>query len=138
MRLFVIAVAGAVALGYLRGGRLRAIVDLPYPALWLIWEMASPAGKSQGLAIDNLSFSALAWPSGMLAPRLEAQVSGNKLLLSCPTLAGVSYQAQYKTNLTSSPWLPLGGAVLGGGSSITFTNDVILSDQSFFRVIGVP
>ena len=34
----------------------------PGAALWLVWEMASPAGKSQGLAIDNLSFSASAWP----------------------------------------------------------------------------
>ena len=30
----------------------------PGAALWLVWEMADPAGKAQGLAIDNLSFSA--------------------------------------------------------------------------------
>ena len=41
----------------------------PGAALWLVWEMASPAGKSQGLAIDNLSFSASVWPTGMF-PRL--------------------------------------------------------------------
>ena len=32
---------------------------VPGAALWLVWEMASPAGKSQGLGIDNLSFSSV-------------------------------------------------------------------------------
>ncbi len=30
----------------------------PGAALWLVWTMADPTGKAQGLAIDNLSFSA--------------------------------------------------------------------------------
>jgi len=30
----------------------------PGTALWIVWEMADPTGKAQGLAIDNLSFSA--------------------------------------------------------------------------------
>ncbi len=30
----------------------------PGAALWLVWEMADSSGKAQGLAIDNLSFSA--------------------------------------------------------------------------------
>jgi hypothetical protein len=38
---------------------------VPGAALWLVWEMADASGKSQGLAIDNLSFSASAWPTGM-------------------------------------------------------------------------
>jgi hypothetical protein len=111
---------------------------VPGAALWLVWEMASPAGKSQGLGIDDLRFSASVWPSGMSAPALGAQVSGTNLLLSCPTIAGLSYQVQYKTNLTIAPWLPLGGAIPGNGDSITFTNDMTLSAQSFYRVVVVP
>jgi hypothetical protein len=39
----------------------QPILDWPSDAaLWLVWEMASAAGKSQGLAIDNFSFSATA------------------------------------------------------------------------------
>ena len=34
----------------------------PGGALWLVWEMASAAGSSQGLAIDNLTFSATVSP----------------------------------------------------------------------------
>jgi len=111
---------------------------VPGAALWLVWEMASPAGKSQGLGIDNLSLSASVWPSGMSAPALGVQVSGTNLLLSCSTIAGLSYQVQFKTNLTTAPWLPLGGAILGDGGSITFTNDMTHSGQSFYRVIVVP
>ena len=50
----------------------------------------------------------------------------------------MSYRVQYKTNLTTAPWLPLGGAKLGNGGSITFTNDMTLSDQGFYRLIVVP
>jgi hypothetical protein len=34
----------------------------PGTALWLVWLMADPTGKGQGLAIDNLSFSAAQLP----------------------------------------------------------------------------
>jgi hypothetical protein len=43
----------------------------PGAALWLIWRMPDAAGKAQGLGIDNLSFSASVWPSGMRLPPLE-------------------------------------------------------------------
>ena len=43
----------------------------PGAALWLVWEMADSSGKAQGLAIDNLSFSA--WSDSMnTAPVLAA------------------------------------------------------------------
>ena len=32
-------------------------------ALWLTWQTATAAGSSQGIAIDNLSFSAVPEPS---------------------------------------------------------------------------
>lgn len=74
----------------------------------------------------------------MTAPTLGAQVSGTNLLLSCQTIAGLSYQVQYRTNLTTAPWLPLVAAILGNGGSITLTNDMTLSGQGFYRVIVVP
>ena len=110
----------------------------PGAALWLVWEMASPAGKAQGLGIDNLSFSASVWPAGMTAPRLAAQLSGANLLLSCPTLAGLSYQVQYQTNLTSVPWLSLGAAAPGTGGTLTFTNAPPVSGPCFYRLMVLP
>ena len=50
----------------------------PGTALWLVWSMADAAGKGQGLAIDNLSFSAFARPS------LGITVTGGNLTLSWP------------------------------------------------------
>ncbi|HEX4121550.1 MAG TPA: lamin tail domain-containing protein, partial [Verrucomicrobiae bacterium] len=52
----------------------------PGAALWLVWEMASSTGKSQGLGIDNLAFSAIA-----LNPvAVTVQASGTNFVLSWP------------------------------------------------------
>jgi hypothetical protein len=109
----------------------------PGAALWLVWEMADSTGKAQGLGIDNLSFSASVFPTGMVSPPLGVQVSGNNLFLSCPTLAGFSYQWQYKTNLTNS-WLPLGAPVPGTGVTITVTNSLTAAAQCFYRLAILP
>jgi hypothetical protein len=110
----------------------------PGTALWLVWEMASPAGKSQGLAIDNLSFSATVWPAGMPAPSLSALASGTNFLFSCPTFVGLNYQFQYKTNLNQTAWLPLGGPIPGTGLPITVTNSLTTPAQCFYRVTIRP
>jgi hypothetical protein len=55
----------------------------PGAALWLVWEMADPGGKAQGLAIDNLSFSAVAAPN--TAPVLAA--ISNRVVTLGQTLA---------------------------------------------------
>ena len=55
----------------------------PGAALWLVWEMADPGGKSQGLAIDNLSFSAVSAPN--TAPMLAA--ISNRVVTLGQTLA---------------------------------------------------
>ena len=107
-------------------------------ALWLVWEMASPAGKSQGLAIDNLSFSASTWPPGMAVPLLSAGVSGPNLVFSCPSYVGLSYQVQSTTNLAATAWLPLSGATPGTGGTLTFTNTPPNSGQNFYRVVVTP
>lgn len=44
----------------------------PGAALWLVWEMADPTARAQGLGIDNLSFSASATASANTAPTLGA------------------------------------------------------------------
>ncbi len=61
-------------------------------ALWLAWEMVSSAGKSQGLAIDNLSFSATAQAS-LSTVSMTAQATGADVVLNWPGLIGQMYQA---------------------------------------------
>jgi len=133
------AVDGTAALNQTNLGVFNQVITnwAPGAALWLVWEMASPAGKSQGLAIDNLSFSASVFPTGMVSPPLGVQASGTNLLLSCPSLAGLSYQWQYKTNLTDS-WLPLGAPIPGTGAPIIVTNSLTVAAQSFYRLMILP
>jgi hypothetical protein len=133
-------VDGTVALNQTNLGVFNQVITnwSPGAALWLVWEMASSAGKSQGVAIDNLSFSASVWPAGMSCPPLLAQAGGTNLLLSCPTIAGLSYQVLYTTNLTGAPWLPLGAVVSGTGGPVTFTNRLNPSSEGFYRLRLLP
>jgi regulation of enolase protein 1 (concanavalin A-like superfamily) len=110
----------------------------PGSALWLVWEMASATGKSQGLGIDNLSFSASVWPGGMTLPPLGARASGTNLLLSCPSFAGLNYQVQYRTNLLQGSWRPLGAPIAGTGGPMTFTNSLVASPQGYYRLSILP
>jgi len=111
---------------------------VPGAALCLVWEMASADGKSQGLAIDNLSFSASAWPTGMSSPRLLAELNGTNLVLSVPSIAGLRYEMQFRTNLTSAPWLPMSAVIPGTGAPLTFTNSLAPFAECFYRLMVEP
>jgi hypothetical protein len=102
-------------------------------ALWLVWEMADSAGKAQGLAIDNLSFSALTQAASPPVP-LEFELTGQSLVISWPSLANQTYQIEYKDNLRETNWTVLGNVLSGTGGTLMTTNDVTSSAQKFFRL----
>jgi hypothetical protein len=110
----------------------------PGAALWLVWQMADPTGKGQGIAIDDLTFSASLWSTGLSSPPLSALASGTNFLLSCPTITGLRYQFQYKTNLDAASWLPLGAPIPGTGGPITVTNSLTDCAQCFYRLTIQP
>ncbi len=110
----------------------------PGAALWLVWQMTDPTGKGQGMAIDNLTLSASLWSTGLTSPPLTALASGTNFLLSCPTLAGFSYQFQYTTNLSAASWFPLGAPIPGTGAPITVTNSLAPFAQCFYRLSIQP
>ena len=95
--------------------------------------MASPTGKAQGLAIDNLTFSATSVPT-LNQTSLTAQASGTNVILSWPGLPGQTYQVQYKTNLTDALWLPLTTLLPGTGASLSLTNTLGAASQRFYRL----
>jgi hypothetical protein len=65
----------------------------PGAALWLVWRMADPAAKGQGLAIDDLAFSA-STPAPTVPTALVIRVSGTNVLLSwSEAAAGYGLQA---------------------------------------------
>jgi hypothetical protein len=135
-----VAVDGTALLNQTSLGVTNQVITnwAPGAALWLVWEMADSTGKSQGLGLDNLSFSASIWPAGMLSPSLTAQPAGTNLLLSWPTIAGLSYQVEYKTNLTAASWMPLGNPVPGTGAPLIFTNTPAASEQGYYRLKILP
>jgi CotH kinase protein/Lamin Tail Domain len=113
----------------------QVIVDWPPgAALWLVWEMADSTGKAQGLAIDNLSFSASDQPSHPPGLSLGVQLSDGDLLVSWSSSLGTTYQMQSTTDLNSGLWLPLGAPLPGTGGVLTSTNAVSGEGQRFFRL----
>ncbi|MGA2247637.1 MAG: lamin tail domain-containing protein, partial [Verrucomicrobiota bacterium] len=103
----------------------------PGTALWLVWQMTDSTGKAQGLAIDNLSFSANEAP-----PMVNASIAGTGLSLNWQTVLGQSYQIEYKNNLTDPAWTALGTPISGTGGFISVTNNAALAIQRFFRIIA--
>jgi hypothetical protein len=99
--------------------------------------MASPTGKAQGLAIDNLSFSATA-QAALNTVSMTAQASGANVVLSWPGLIGQAYQVQYKTNLTDRAWLPLHAPAQGTGAGLSLTNNLGGAPQRFYRLAILP
>jgi len=109
----------------------QAISDWPPgAALWLVWQMPDATGKAQGLAIDNLSFSA----SLPLSVPLTVQAAGTNFLLNWRGAAGQSYQLEYKNNLADPAWTPVGNPLTGGGGVLTLTNSTGTSSQRYFRL----
>jgi len=102
----------------------------PGAALWLVWRMTDSTGKAQGLAIDNLNFSATA----PLPVPLDIQTSGTNLIFSWPGESGQTYQLEYTDDLMSPMWTPVGTPIMGNGGSLTTTNGFDSSGQRFFRL----
>ncbi|HEY5233368.1 MAG TPA: lamin tail domain-containing protein [Verrucomicrobiae bacterium] len=102
----------------------------PGAALWLVWQMTDSAGSAQGLAVDNLSFSA----SVPVPVPLNLQIVGTNLIFNWTGIPGQIYQLEYKTNLTDPVWIPQGSPITGNGGMLTTTNDFGASSQRFFHL----
>jgi uncharacterized protein YfiM (DUF2279 family) len=66
----------------------------------------------------------------------SVSVSGTqKYVVSCPTIAGQTYQLEYTTdNLASPKWTPLGTPFAGTDGIVAVTNSMSVTPQCFFRV----
>jgi hypothetical protein len=93
----------------------------PGAALWLIWEDAATTGKSQGLAIDNLSFAASPQPAMAVAPSLAIQAAGTNVMISWP-VSGAGFILQQSASVSqSSGWSAVSQGVVVTGASNTVT-----------------
>ena len=99
--------------------------------------MTDPTGKAQGLAIDNLSFSATGQATALPIP-LSFQTTPTNLMLSWTGAAGLTYQVEYKDDLAAPAWTVLGSPVTGTGAELSFTSDFTQSSRRFYRLKIVP
>jgi hypothetical protein len=108
----------------------QAITSWPAgAALWLVWEMASPTGTSQGMGVDNLSFSASTAP---IIPTLGIVSSGSNVTLYWPAVA-VGFTLQGNPDLRqSNGWFSVGPATLSNDLNLV-TIPMTPSNQ-FFRL----
>jgi hypothetical protein len=88
----------------------------PGTALWLVWSMADATGRGQGLAIDNLTFSASA------RAVLAVQAAGANLILSWP------YGELQSSSNAAGPFSTL----IGVASPLT---NVPAGTRQFYRVV---
>src|SRR6202142_3881683 len=72
-------------------------------------------------------------------PRLQdIKISGNGFSFTLPTLAGQTYQTEYKNELSDTNWTPLNDPITGTGASLAITNNLGNFQQRFFRIRILP
>ena len=84
-------------------------------------------------ALDNVSVM----PAPVPAIQALAPVNGS-IQLAWTALPGVQYQVQYKTNLTQTGWINLGGIITATKNPMTFSNNIGSDPQRFYRVVLLP
>ncbi|HZM03621.1 MAG TPA: protease pro-enzyme activation domain-containing protein [Candidatus Saccharimonadales bacterium] len=87
--------------------------------------------------LDDVSLTALTLPTPQFGSAAETT---NGLTLTWPTVAGLVYQVQYTTDLTTTNWLNLGAAMTANTNSLTVT-DTNINDptsQRFYRLLEYP
>jgi hypothetical protein len=64
----------------------------------------------------------------------DIKTSGHWFSFTLPTLAGRSYQPEYKIDLNDTDWTPLGAPIMGTGAFLVLTNELGDFQQRFFRI----
>lgn len=83
-----------------------------------------------GPVIDDVSVEAT-------APSLAIRLS--QVELSWKTLDGVTYQVQYRSELTANLWTDLGAAIMGDGGTKSFTDAIVPEQpQRYYQVVTRP
>jgi hypothetical protein len=118
----------------------HAITNWPAgAALWLVWQMTDATGKAQGLAIDNLSFSATAEETSTNSPVvLNLQTSpSSPFVISWPASAN-GYQLYSATNLEPPVvWTPV--SAKASETNGTFYLPILPTNAGqFFRLSTSP
>ena len=99
---------------------------------------ASDAGNYHAVITNNYgsAASALAVLTVGGPPVFQAvTLSGGAINLSWTATAGLTYQAQYKTDLTRTNWINLGAPIMATHSTVTASDVAPTGPQRFYRVV---
>jgi hypothetical protein len=64
--------------------------------------------------------------------------SGNEVVLSWKSLAGLTYQVQYSTSLTGTNWIGLTNGIPGIHGATSFKDTSASGSRRFYRVVLLP
>jgi hypothetical protein len=104
----------------------------PGAALWLSWQMLDATGKGQGLAIDDLTFSATS-SSTVLVPQLSIQAAATNVVVSW-LVSGDTFVLQANSDLSlPAGWTtaPQQVVITNGTNTVTIP---IGPSQQFYRL----
>jgi hypothetical protein len=98
---------------------------------------ASDAGNYQAVITNNYGSVASAAAALTVGGPVFKTVtlSGAAITLSWTAVAGLTYQAQYKTNLTRTNWTNLGAPITAVSSLVTASDVAPTDRQRFYRVV---
>lgn len=88
--------------------------------------IASPRGSNGGGIVPAPAISGV------------AIVNGNQVRFSVSTVAGKSYQVEFKDNWNTAAWQPLGGPRIATGGSFEVSDSQLNGQQRFYRIIVQP
>jgi hypothetical protein len=120
-------------------------------ALWLVWQQTNSAGSSQGLAIDNLSFSAASvLPATVITPlnitagsmNIVGSGASATVQFSFTNTPGLSFSVLATNNFAApkATWPVVGQAVESpaGSGSYQYTNLVPVGNSQMFYLLRQP
>lgn len=71
----------------------------------------------------------------LLPPQASIGRDGNNISLTFDTIAGRTYQVQYKNNLNDAEWLPMNAPLVAAGSTLGITDTIGGEPQRFYRIV---
>jgi hypothetical protein len=75
----------------------------------------------------------------LAAPKIgSTSQSGGTFSFSWSSIAGRTYQVQYKTNFTQASWLNLGGSVVASSSTTVTSDSMAPNPRRYYRVALLP
>jgi hypothetical protein len=85
--------------------------------------------------LDNVSITAL--PS--IPPVFYSlNMHGNAFALTWSAVPGQNHQLQYKTSLSDTNWVNLGGYITASNTTVSASDPIASNRQRFYRVVLVP